>query len=119
MRARKQPARRGQEHAVDAGGRRSAPGTPKNREVVPQDNDFEFLELIGPRAQRHECEEPTQQQWEPGDEGRSVPNCSHRLQHAISQLTTDRFNGRYGVLHNALTAPAVRSEPDEIVDAQS
>ena len=61
MRAWQHPARRGQEHAVDDGGLRPARGPPKNGQFVPQDNDFERLELIRPRAQRHEFEEPTQQ----------------------------------------------------------
>ena len=51
MRAWQQPARRGQEHASDDGGPRPARGPPKNGEFVPQDNVFEFLERIRPRAQ--------------------------------------------------------------------
>src|SRR5262245_29630069 len=34
-----QPARRGQEHAVDGRGPQSARGTPKNREFVPKHDD--------------------------------------------------------------------------------
>jgi hypothetical protein len=31
---------------------------PKDREFVPQDDDFEFLKLLGPSAQSHEFEQP-------------------------------------------------------------
>jgi hypothetical protein len=54
MRAWQQPARRGQEHAVNGGGRRSARGTPKNREFVPEDDDLEFFEVLRPRVQSYE-----------------------------------------------------------------
>src|SRR5262249_46935237 len=51
--------------------------------------------------------------WEPGDEGRSVPNSSHRLEHAAPQLTTDRFNGHYAVSNSKqqfATSPDLNSE---------
>jgi len=60
MCAWQQPARRGQEHAVDDGGPRPPRGPPKNGEFVSQDNDFELLERLRLRAQRHEFEQPTQ-----------------------------------------------------------
>jgi hypothetical protein len=61
LRARQQSTRRGQEHAVNGRGRRSALRTPKNGEFVPKNNDFEVLELTRPRAKRHEFEQPPQQ----------------------------------------------------------
>jgi hypothetical protein len=39
-------ARSGEEHPVDVGDRRTTRCSPKDREFVPQDDDFEFLKLL-------------------------------------------------------------------------
>ena len=56
-RAWQQSTRRGQEHAVNGRGRRSALGTPKNGEFVPKNDDSRFLNSLD----RHEFEQPPQQ----------------------------------------------------------
>jgi hypothetical protein len=45
-----------QEHAVDSRDRRAAPAAPKDRELVSQNDDFEFRELLRPSAQAYEFE---------------------------------------------------------------
>ena len=60
-RARQQSAGNGEQHPVDGGDRRTARGAPKDREFVPQDDDFEILELLRPSAQSHEFEQPAKQ----------------------------------------------------------
>jgi hypothetical protein len=60
-RARQQSAGDGEQHAVDGGDRRSPRLPAKNREFVPQDDDFEFLELLRPDAQGHEFKKPAKQ----------------------------------------------------------
>ena len=56
MRAWQQSARSGEEHPVDGGYRRTARFAAKDREFVPQDDDFEFLELLRPKTQGDELE---------------------------------------------------------------
>jgi hypothetical protein len=41
--------------------RPTARGASKDPEFVPQDDDFEFLELLRPRSQSHEFEQPANQ----------------------------------------------------------
>ena len=59
--ARHQPAGDGEQHTVDGSNRRTACGAPEDREFVPQDDDFEFLELLRPNAKHHELEKPANQ----------------------------------------------------------
>jgi hypothetical protein len=61
MRAWQQSAHRGEEHPVDGAYRRTARFTPKDRDFVPQYDDFQFLELLRPKAQGDELEQPAKQ----------------------------------------------------------
>jgi hypothetical protein len=40
----------GEEHPIDVGDRRATRCSPEDREFVPQDDDFEFLEFLRPNA---------------------------------------------------------------------
>jgi len=56
-----QSAGSGDEHPVDGGHRGTARFRPKDREFVPQHNDFEFLELVRPNDEGDELEKPAKQ----------------------------------------------------------
>ena len=69
--ARHEPAGHGEQHAVDGGDRRTARFALEDREFVPQNDDFEFLELLRPNEKPYELEkranQPVAQRHEHGE----------------------------------------------------
>jgi hypothetical protein len=61
MGARQESAGGAEKQAVNRAYRRTPRFPTKDRELMPQHDDLEFLELLRPNAQHHEFEEPAKQ----------------------------------------------------------